>query len=312
MSHFTVLVVTDTPEEVDKVLQPFHEYECTGVDDEYVHDVDRTENVNEHLEKMVFVGKTKESGVWDYQYNEDKAKEKLIDFKHVSMKCYYEIAGFNEDKELEEWFGYEKRGNQWIEHTNPNAKWDWWLIGGRWSGFFTLKEGKTGYSGDVPAIMGGGKSEGIDQALKGDIDYEVMMQAAAEEAAKKYDEVAKIINGRDFDTWDTVLNSVKENIEEARGVYHSQPVMVDLKEAYPHQWGDFDEFKQDRDTYIQNNKISSVSTFAILKDGEWLEKGKMGWFACVSDEKLDWNKNYLDLLNEIPDDKYLTVVDCHI
>jgi hypothetical protein len=38
MSHFTVLVVTDTPDEdaLTRALQPFHEYECTGTKDKYV------------------------------------------------------------------------------------------------------------------------------------------------------------------------------------------------------------------------------------------------------------------------------------
>ena len=48
MSHFTVLVITDsepTNEVLSATLQPFHEYECTGIDDVYVRDVDRTRAV---------------------------------------------------------------------------------------------------------------------------------------------------------------------------------------------------------------------------------------------------------------------------
>ena len=45
MSHFNMLVIT--PEEpndevLGKILQPWHEFECTGIDDEYVVDVDKT------------------------------------------------------------------------------------------------------------------------------------------------------------------------------------------------------------------------------------------------------------------------------
>jgi hypothetical protein len=36
MSHFTVLVVTDSPDDVEAALQPFHEYECTGIFDDVV------------------------------------------------------------------------------------------------------------------------------------------------------------------------------------------------------------------------------------------------------------------------------------
>jgi hypothetical protein len=39
MSHFTTLVIGD---DVESALAPYHEYECTGVNDQYVVDVDMT------------------------------------------------------------------------------------------------------------------------------------------------------------------------------------------------------------------------------------------------------------------------------
>ena len=55
-------------------------------------------------------------------------------------------------------------------------------------------------------------------------------------------------------------------------------------------------------------------TFAILKDGVWYEKGEMGWFACVSNEKDpgEWCGEVQQLWDEIPDDRMLVLVDCHI
>ena len=47
MSHFLVLVVGEEPEEE---LAPFHEFECTGFNDEYVQDIDITEEVLEEYE----------------------------------------------------------------------------------------------------------------------------------------------------------------------------------------------------------------------------------------------------------------------
>ncbi len=41
MSHFAVLVADKDPE---ALLAPFHEFECTGQDDEYVKDIDITES----------------------------------------------------------------------------------------------------------------------------------------------------------------------------------------------------------------------------------------------------------------------------
>jgi len=84
MSHFTVLVVTDTAEELEAALQPFHEYECTGIEDEYVIDVDRTDEVTEFLEKTVWVGEKKDGGGLDDWPNEKSANEKLTDPKPMT------------------------------------------------------------------------------------------------------------------------------------------------------------------------------------------------------------------------------------
>ena len=54
--------------------------------------------------------------------------------------------------------------------------------------------------------------------------------------------------------------------------------------------------------------------FAILlPDGTWLEKGKMGWFACVTDEKKkdDWRSQVRQALFQFGD-HIAVALDCHI
>ncbi len=36
MSHFSVLVISEKQEDVEKLLAPYHEFECTGENDKYV------------------------------------------------------------------------------------------------------------------------------------------------------------------------------------------------------------------------------------------------------------------------------------
>ncbi len=57
-----------------------------------------------------------------------------------------------------------------------------------------------------------------------------------------------------------------------------------------------------------------ISTFAILKDGEWMERGSMGWFACVADEKPrdQWAEKVSEVIRNIPGESWVTIVDCHI
>lgn len=313
MSHFTVLVVTDTPDQVGEVLQPFHEYECTDVDDEYVIDVDCTDEVNKWLARELFVGTSKINGEIGYQYNLERAEEKLADFKIMSQEEYCLLKGESISDEIKDWFNYELKDGKWFNHTNPNSKWDWWLIGGRWSGSLELKEGKSGAAGRKPLVMGGGESDGIDQALKGDIDFESKMKGAADEAAIEYDKAAKIIDRREWKTWKECRESA-ESIDIARDEYNNQLVIKDLKKEWDSPFADLCEFKTDRDSYIKTKANSAISTFAVLKDGKWYERGDMGWWGCVSDEKEvnSWNGEFKDLLDTIPDDKFLTVVDCHI
>lgn len=62
------------------------------------------------------------------------------------------------------------------------------------------------------------------------------------------------------------------------------------------------------------SNVEEISVFAVVKDGKWYERGKMGWFAVVSDEKDKdaWNEEVKQLLASLPPDTLLTMYDCHI
>jgi hypothetical protein len=51
-----------------------------------------------------------------------------------------------------------------------------------------------------------------------------------------------------------------------------------------------------------------------VKNGKWFERGEMGWWACVSNEKDEqtWRSIYTNLIKDLPDDTLLSVYDCHI
>jgi hypothetical protein len=84
MSHFTVLVIGD---DYEKQLAPFHEFECTGQDDEYVQDV---EEIDEYIKdydkdtKSVVIGPGgKQYDPSDEQFYREPTKEELE--KHGKM-----------------------------------------------------------------------------------------------------------------------------------------------------------------------------------------------------------------------------------
>ena len=68
----------------------------------------------------------------------------------------------------------------------------------------------------------------------------------------------------------------------------------------------------DRKAYYKFRGEQAVTTFAVLKDGKWMQRGSMGWWGMVSDEKDNWYEEFTDILSSIPDNKHITIVDCHI
>jgi len=234
--------------------------------------------------------------------------------------------------------------------TNPNAKWDWWTVGGRWTGMLSpvydpegdpsntevcILCGGTGLRNDAlgrkaraedPAYTCNGcggkkistkwptqwkKFDG-DQIRRGDLQLEALQTQAERRAATRYDLFTKIVAGRALPDWDTL--EAGHGIEKARTIYWESPVMKDLRANKEFAWWERDEFTVDRDAYLLRAREHAISPFAIVKDGKWYEKGKMGWWAVTHGEKEPevWLAEVAKLVLDMPADHWLTVVDCHI
>ena len=70
-----------------------------------------------------------------------------------------------------------------------------------------------------------------------------------------------------------------------------------------------DEYLTPREQYIQEYRNGAVSTYALLKDGQWYEKGEMGWFGMSSDKMTDqeWAIKVGELLDGLSDDGRLGI-----
>lgn len=295
MSHFTVLIIGNEPE---SQLEPFDE----GLE---IPEFCSGEVSEEDKARMV-----------EYYNKNDKNPDNL---------------GFDELYSLfgEDWDGGNLRKNPvtgvWEEWSsyNPNSKWDWYQLGGRWSGMLKLKEGADGEVGE-PSLISEVRAEVgyADQAFKRDIDFEGMRNEAEARCRAEYDRVVAIFGGeipKVEHLWSTVID--KENpffapmtIDEKRDFYHAQPGSLKAKEFQKELGWNFelDEYQKPLDELVKERRESAGQTFAILKDGVWYEKGEMGWWACVSNEKDNWSSEFAKLLDEIPDDTLVSVYDCHI
>lgn len=318
MSHFTVLVIGENPE---KQLQPYHEYECTGIEDEYVVDVDYSDKIKEDLSRELFVGNRKDNFALDYHYNEDKAKEEFESYKKMTRLEYINKTEEDLDEYIQEEFGVEKKNGVWYRKTNPNAKWDWYELGGRWTGMLKMKAHAVGELGS-PGLMTSPAEEGYaDQARKGEVDFDGMREEAADKAAKAYDKAMKYIGDiHEHENWNVLRERVISaggTIDDARKAYHQQPRCVawnkiedrDFRFGY-----EVDRFSVSREKFIQDARNSAVLTFAVIKDGKWYERGEMGWWACVSNEKDGdvWAEEFSKLLDSVSDDTLISIYDCHI
>lgn len=206
------------------------------------------------------------------------------------------------------------------------------------------------FNGTQRAILGGGGTGGddpnenfagrADLARKGDIDFYAMRNLAGLKAESEYDRFEMATNGIEpAPTWQEYVTDrfqregrphpweegfaygeeTKAIMDRCRADFAKHPWNAALRAADIHTW--FTEANEEwcvrtggRPTYVQRARDNITSTFAILMDGQWYERGRMGWWGMVSDEKeLDqWSREHAALLSNLPDDVYLAVVDVHI
>lgn len=344
MSHFTVLVVGN---DVDRQLAPFHEFECTGVDDEYVQEIDITEKARaeyqEHTvtrlrdpqgvlhdpytvageyrpefcttEKAIFGDRQVlrvPEGWTEVKVPGPEAGQGFLDF----VQEWYGIkpAGSSPDLEGDHKYGYVKIVNgdvTVIDRTNPNRKWDWYCVGGRWTGHWKMKRGRSGVVGKPGLMTEEARPGYADSALKGDIDFEAMKTEAQRKANLVYDKIERFGTERGA-SWKEIRESVS-SVDEARTLYHAQPWIQALQKADLMPWnGDPHELFASREHYVEDSVLREITTWAVLKDGQWHEYGKMGWWGMSSDDDDDWPRRCMELIESLPDDTLLTIVDCHI
>ncbi len=165
MSHFTVLVVGENPEQQ---LAPFQENNMGDCPKEYLQFFDVTDEnfaewQSETCDRLVLP-----SGDLVSPYKDEYANKNLQRIEVPKSQAFPSFQQYMED-----YCGYkvnaEGRYGYW---ENPNRKWDWYQLGGRWSNMFLLKDGSRS-----------------DQARKKDIDFAVMLEnnkRNAETAYKKY------------------------------------------------------------------------------------------------------------------------------
>lgn len=320
MSHFTVLVIgAKNEEQVDKKLYPFWELDLSRselmVDPRAEFNIElSTEEAKEEFEEFLSKAPTPKQVVYAHlnllknategfsnqaqPINEEEWKkwlesENLDDFSvmyKLDKEKYVDV-----DDYMQNYHGYhpDSEGEGYGYYHNPNAKWDWYQIGGRWSGYFLAKEGKDGALGEKSWANEG---EDIPQnrcdIIKiGDIDFvnmELDKRLSAENNWEK--------------SWEEFPSDLDDEGKDKN--YTNRYFRFGIKEET--------NTPENKQKYI--DRQCSMATFAVLKDGEWYENGNMGWWGMVSDEKDQyvWDEEFTKLVKNLDPETYVAVVDCHI
>ncbi len=301
MSHFAVAVISRTPEEVDSLLAPYQENNMGDCPSEYLEFVDVEEDEryayeNGYTEKVQapdgrFFDK------YDPQFKDtnsddftpvylipDGYREILVAYKELypTFDDYMEKCGEVERDPETGRYGY------W---TNPNAKWDYWRVGGRFRGLLKASKGTLGelsweYTMDkenqYPEVAGQ-----YDQAQIKDIDFSLNQEL--------YDKAARF--------WEVYVEKAPLRPEENPEAFDSFYTPEYYKQLY-----------ESKENYAKEQ--SSFSTWALVTpEGEWYQKGDMGWWAThngTAESFRNFSEAFERILSECDPEWYITIVDCHI
>lgn len=325
MSHFAVMVIGN---EIEKQLAPFQENNMGDCPKEYLQfNETETEYIQKYEEESVEMIQSPTGEryyLWDNRFKVGTFpnETKVIPADHITVSVAHKDRYATFEEFMQDWAGSEKRDPETGKYgywENPNKKWDWYTIGGRWTGFFRMKSGAAGEVGRPGLMTPVAKQGTADAALKRDIDFDGMRSEAGEEAAERFDKVFALIapHINTFIPWDRMRDEVHPgDIKAAREAYHAQDAQKSLQKGEDRdlRWSNVEEFLCSREDYIQRARDAASCPFAVLKDGQWYERGSMGWWGMVADEKdkSAWAKEFAALMDSLPDDTMLTIVDCHI
>jgi len=295
MSHFIVIVATNKSQNktIDEILEPFWELDLS--DDEMKED-----------DRAIFEVVAKSGEI--KAYCENIVKDLKDD--HRLIKKYREYLKENKYSELlDSWNGYiwkSDTGDYGYYH-NPNAKWDWFQVGGRWAGYWKIKDDRRPLGRGEPSLLDKDhkyeKGTG-DLAFKCDIDWEKMK---GDPHKKELYWEACFENEKIHSKYKKDEKWSKEDSTKHSEILKNYGLTINTKYLLK-------TFKT-KEKYAEVK--SNFSSYAFLDlNGKWHQKGQMGWFGMGSEsgnEEIEWEENFMkEFIEPLADNTILITVDCHI
>lgn len=280
MSHFSVAIISKTPDEVEKLLAPYQENNMGDCPKEYLEFYSIEE---EYLEKYQTDTVTKVKmpdgrllypwddefrvpGTIGYGSNTHKVPEGM-GYEKIEIKFSELYPTFEEY--MKDFCGYKERDPETGKYgywENPNKKWDYWSERPR----LKLKDG----------------SHAATAKIK-DIDFSP--------DPKQYEYAIRF--------WEINVEGQELKPDENK---------MDFFSIYKPEY--YKEMYQSKEAYAEYK--AKFKTWALITpDGKWHEQGSMGWWG-FNDATKDSTEKFMDLfektIQETDPEFYLTIVDCHI
>jgi len=288
MSHYTVLAIVrkDSHQKLEALLAPYNEnkkvkpYVAQTKAQLIAEEIQEIEKYRRSHAAAIKLSRDEYLAIAEKENlygNYDLMKEDLPD-AYASIDLTDEAAIFARVKKT---YGRELNKNgDLISTYNPNSKWDWYEIGGRWKGQLLLRNGAP-----------------TDSAPAGLVDWDALFSTAPAAAAK---------NAAFWDEY--VLGKIPAGVEDTEKYLLGKFGPIYYRPEY------FLKFYGTKEEYVRRKEL--WFTYAVVDDKGWHEPGKMGWWGCsgaTPESKREWEDNFrsrfIDTLD--PGDQVF-LLDCHI
>lgn len=212
---------------------------------------------------------------------------------------------FSFEDYCDKYCGYKKNeAGHWGYYHNSNAEWDWFEIGGRWSGALLAKSwtpdaiyAYRALASDDPTITA---FSAVDGARKKDIAWDDMRRIRrqmAEEQYHRYVNAFKTKNTKDLDC----ISAIRDD-----GIYGWGDLLYKANESL--------EDYLNRSGLRDDIGVGFYPYAYVDKAGKWHSQGDMGWFGLTSGDKPQdvWHDEINAFIDALAPDDFIISVDCHI
>jgi len=313
MSHSTVLVIVNQADddtaayaEAERMLAPF----------------------NEELEVEPYKNYEKAGGLPITRPDQHWYYSDLVKKGHEIPDLATLARVLNETWDDEERHGADEQGLYQMSTYNPQSKWDFYQLGGRWTGFFMVKAAVNAVvaTGDPGLFTKPAEDGTADLVQKRNVDFEMMRREQEIYAEQRWEHWLEVLasvpeEDLDYESWDSIRERLT-NMDDAREEYGRQPIVKAMRSPEHRDnfgWTESPESffygePNAHERWIQDAINSTAVPFAVLDSDGWTERGRMGWWGMVSDEKDadDWNASVAQLYDNLSDDAWLVLFDVHI